>query len=561
MKYIRIGNDINVVWSILTAEGAPYNLGNVTLKMSCAGVVVPIENYSVVGNKVLFTFYGKDQKNIGVYTLTLIENAGEVNMHTVDACKVFKLVSTSCETANSHTINPEVESLALVTQVEFVKGESGGGGTTIVIDNALSTTSANPVENRVITNAINKVADDIEAEEQRAIARENEVLAEAKDYADTEIGKINIPSIEGLATEQQLSDGVQAAKDYTDEQIGNIDVPEVDLSEYASKEFVNNRVDELNQGIAESKQDKLISGTNIKTINGQPVLGSGNIEISGGGGMDNPLRALYIAAGAEYNDTDNHIVKDTPWKDYVDSVEYKAQWDLDVVTGSVQTLAYSGKSYEYVDDNGTWKIITRVGDKLVWDDTKVIHRKGYYYLNGLGDITENELAIIYRNTYNGIHSFAYYRNTARIINISGTPSFVASGLSHNGLFANCSNSEIIYSPNFYVGGESSHSMFIACTKLRYIYIPSFSITTADLTNAFVSCGRLSLILIKGLKTNISFVYSPNISRKSIMYIVTNAAPTTAITITLHPDAYARLENDSDIVEALGKQPLVTLGSA
>jgi hypothetical protein len=32
------------------------------------------------------------------------------------------------------------------------------------------------------------------------------------------------------------------------------------------------------------KQDKLVSGTNIKTINGTSLLGSGDIVISGGGG-------------------------------------------------------------------------------------------------------------------------------------------------------------------------------------------------------------------------------------------------------------------------------------
>lgn len=32
------------------------------------------------------------------------------------------------------------------------------------------------------------------------------------------------------------------------------------------------------------KQDKLVSGTNIKTINGESILGSGNISISGGSG-------------------------------------------------------------------------------------------------------------------------------------------------------------------------------------------------------------------------------------------------------------------------------------
>ena len=39
----------------------------------------------------------------------------------------------------------------------------------------------------------------------------------------------------------------------------------------------------IEQQIA-SKQDKLVSGTNIKTINGQSILGSGNITIEGGGG-------------------------------------------------------------------------------------------------------------------------------------------------------------------------------------------------------------------------------------------------------------------------------------
>lgn len=34
------------------------------------------------------------------------------------------------------------------------------------------------------------------------------------------------------------------------------------------------------------KQDTLVSGTNIKTINGNSILGEGNIEIEGGGAVD-----------------------------------------------------------------------------------------------------------------------------------------------------------------------------------------------------------------------------------------------------------------------------------
>lgn len=38
----------------------------------------------------------------------------------------------------------------------------------------------------------------------------------------------------------------------------------------------------LTQGLA-GKQDTLVSGTNIKTINGTSILGAGNMVISGGG--------------------------------------------------------------------------------------------------------------------------------------------------------------------------------------------------------------------------------------------------------------------------------------
>lgn len=55
----------------------------------------------------------------------------------------------------------------------------------------------------------------------------------------------------------------------------------VDLSEYLLKteaETLYATIDVVN-----NKQDKLVSGTNIKTVNGQSILGSGNIAIEGGG--------------------------------------------------------------------------------------------------------------------------------------------------------------------------------------------------------------------------------------------------------------------------------------
>lgn len=47
--------------------------------------------------------------------------------------------------------------------------------------------------------------------------------------------------------------------------------------------FVNGKIDDYSAYVDTFKQDKLVSGTNIKTINGESLLGSGNITISSDG--------------------------------------------------------------------------------------------------------------------------------------------------------------------------------------------------------------------------------------------------------------------------------------
>ena len=57
---------------------------------------------------------------------------------------------------------------------------------------------------------------------------------------------------------------------------------ETDNSLTTTSKQVVGAINEVN-ALAKSKQDALTSGTNIKTVNGQSLLGSGNIAISGGG--------------------------------------------------------------------------------------------------------------------------------------------------------------------------------------------------------------------------------------------------------------------------------------
>lgn len=73
------------------------------------------------------------------------------------------------------------------------------------------------------------------------------------------------------------------------------------LSAYSTTEQVNSAITEAVSG----KQDTLISGTNIKTINNESLLGSGNITIQGGGGTDAPISAGTGTNSIKESSTDN----------------------------------------------------------------------------------------------------------------------------------------------------------------------------------------------------------------------------------------------------------------
>ena len=122
--------------------------------------------------------------------------------------------------------------------------------------------------------------------------------------------KPTIPDVSNLATKEEIADmetKSHAAATYaTKEEIPSLDgyLTETEASEtYATKEQVS------------SKQDQLVSGTNIKTVNGQSLLGEGNIEIQGGSGgisdapSDNKLYGRKNCNWSEVPSTDNFATK------------------------------------------------------------------------------------------------------------------------------------------------------------------------------------------------------------------------------------------------------------
>lgn len=67
--------------------------------------------------------------------------------------------------------------------------------------------------------------------------------------------------------------------------------------------------------------------------------------------------------------------------------------------------------------------------------------------------------------------------------------------------------------------------------------------TTYLTTAFMGCSALEEVSLLYLKSDINFGNSPKLSYYSLSYMILNAANTKAITITVHPDVYAKLTGD------------------
>ena len=131
-------------------------------------------------------------------------------------------------------------------------------------------------------------------------------------------------------------------------------------------------------------QETLVSGTNIKTINNQSILGSGNITIQGGSGGGETVIELTQAeydALTEYAEDTTYIITDAQ---AINMDDYATTGTVNTLSGQVATL--SGD----------------VADKA--DKANVTARSNYGYLpywNAQGVITGETSYYLVSQTING----------------------------------------------------------------------------------------------------------------------------------------------------------------
>lgn len=149
-------------------------------------------------------------------------------------------------------------------------------GSAVTKDNIIQ--KFDEISNASTVNSVNGMTGDvvIDIPDTSTLATKEEVntLSTTVEELSGEVA-VNKTDIQTIKT-KQTEDGAKIASlvnDVTDVQ-NDISTLEVDVAD------INRNMDrELGK-----KQDKLVSGTNIKTINNESILGSGNIEITGGSG-------------------------------------------------------------------------------------------------------------------------------------------------------------------------------------------------------------------------------------------------------------------------------------
>ena len=217
--------------------------------------------------------------------------------------------------------------------------------------------------------------------------------------------------------------------------------------------------------------------------------------------------------------------------------------------------------------NGTGADIVKTGEFTGED---IIHKSGHWYYNELGDISNDQMRAIYvvgnRLLAGNASSMAYAYQPIRTnlftnkynqgswlrvdlysiaINFSGETFRLCEGGRNNLLYA----------------GRVDRS-FSRATELKKILgniiLPS---NYTDYTDFFTHCFKLEYVRLKSVANNLSMSNSSYLQESSILYMIQNEAATSAITITLHADAYARAMANADIVAALQAHPNVSLASA
>ena len=196
---------------------------------------------------------------------------------------------------------------------------------------------------------------------------------------------------------------------------------------------------------------------------------------------------------------------------------------------------------------------TQQGNRALYVAAGAVYNEqtGFYELNGLTDITEEQMRNIYVYTSGAINQNDLSGKFSNLPIRTNLPFKANSGsyfgdASIGAMFVKNHTIEVInigstVYPN-YIGYA-----FAQCDKLRKILtvinLNSYSLGK-PITTMFQGCILLEYVRIQKIRQSILFSNSPLLSLESLQYLITNADNTLAITVTVHADVYAKIQDET-----------------
>lgn len=164
---------------------------------------------------------------------------------------------------------------------------------------------------------------------------------------------------------------------------------------------------------------------------------------------------------------------------------------------------------------------------------------GYYEMNGLTDITENQMAAIYNASY--VSKEIDLTNAGAFMEVRTLPTFT-NACRYSGWFGSTKTSgllrysdiEVVSLSDLYLGSVDSY-MFSNCPKLHTIkgILNAYS-TTATFKGFLAGSNNIKNFKIKKLQKNVEFSTQLKITYDTFKYMVDNATNKNVITIKVHP---------------------------
>lgn len=230
----------------------------------------------------------------------------------------------------------------------------------------------------------------------------------------------------------------------------------------------------------------------------------------------------------------------------------------DNVAGTVEEIKTAQEGLVTSVNDLTTVLNTQQGNRALYVAAGAVYNEktGFYELNGLTDITEQQMRTIYIQT-NPTKRVADLCSVLNAASIRTNFAFLNRGVNKNidcyAAFNNCTNLEVVAlgareGDNFYP--SRVHYMFTNCTKLRRIIGVLNAVSIESHSNPFINtfsgCISLETLLLLNLKNNVSFANSPLISFGSLKYMITNTVNTSPITVTVHSDVYDKIQDETNV---------------